>query len=485
MFSKVGKIFERIESDNSRLRYWLLAFFAIIFIRNFLEGVMEADHSLVSGNFFFIEFPISYFVLFLTLLIILQFITREKSATISKVLVVLFSLLLVVPVIDFIATSGEGYQLRYLRGDSTYLFGNLATNFSQGGSIGQRIEITAFGLLLLAYIFKKTKSFLKTLAAGAVSYVALVTWAALPSLLYMLSNLFFIDPIGASVYGSSSTFAAKVLDAYITQELVTLLAILIMIVELAVLLAISDKRRFDFFKKLVRPLRLMHYIMLASFGLFLGFYTAGGLGFELHDYLFSLGFLLSVTLMYQSACIVNDIFDRDLYARVKIKRAESHSQELKYLAIFLAILSLLLTYPLGYGVFVFMVTFASLAFIYSAPPLRLKRYPIVASLSLAVSALMVVMAGFAVFAQDAVVEFFPVEIAVVILVVYTLGTNYKDLKDVELDRKSGVYTIPVLLGEAMGKVVISALLVFAFLLVPLMLGISDLWPPSIVAAGKG
>ena len=482
MLSRLWNAFDRIEKSPLPLIYWMAVLPAIIIVRTFLEGLLEAKHTIILPQYFFLEFPISYFVLFLTLLIILRLITRERSAAISKILVVLFSLLLIVPIIDYVISSGEGYHLRYLRGDAFYLLENMATNLSQGASPGQRIEIITFGFLLLAYIFKKTRSYLKTLIGGIISYVAFVVWGGLPSVFYMLSSLLFGNPLGPSVYGPGGIFKARVLDTYMTTEVITLLALLLMCAELVIILAISDRRRFDFVRRLLRPLRLAHYIFLGSFGLLLGFHTVGGLEFTLHNYLFALGFLASVLLMYQSACIVNDIFDMDLYSRTKMRKSENHSRDLKLLAFLMAAISLLLTQPLGYPVFVFLATFASLAYMYSAPPLRLKRYPLIASLILASSALMIVMGGFAVFARGATVEAFPADIAVVILIVYTLGTNYKDLKDVELDRKNGIYTIPVLLGEARGKAVISALVVMSFILVPAILAMPNLLLPSALAA---
>jgi 4-hydroxybenzoate polyprenyltransferase len=478
---KLRKFFDKIESDNSSLLYWLLAFVAIIFVRNFLEEALESSHNIISLQYFFVEYTLWYVLLFLSLLILLRLITKEKSINIAKVLTVFFILILIVPVIDFFASSGAGYQMRYLRGDTTHLLNNFITAYSDVGTIGQRIEGVLFEVLLFAYIFVKTRSYLKSIMGILAAYVILLFCAALPSLIYLLSNLFFESPLSTSVFAPGGAFIQKIFESYISQYIVILVIALLIILELPLILFISDRRKFKFVKGLVRPLRLLHYEFLALFGLLLGFSLTGGLQFELYNFLLPLAFLVSTALIYQFACVVNDIFDKDLYARLKISKSEENSKDLGYIAVALLILSLLATYAVGPELFILLATFASLAYLYSAPPLRLKKYPVVASLVLAICSLIIVLGGFAVFAQDKSIEMFPSQIALMILVVYTLGTNYKDLKDIKLDKENKIYTIPVLFGEKRGGVIVSLMTASAFILTPMILNIPALMFPSLVA----
>lgn len=482
MLKKFGAFFERLESSKSPLVYWLIAFLAIIFIRNFLEGLLEADHEILNINHYILDYTLAYALLFLSLLALLRLITKENSVRISKVLVILFVLLLIVPVIDFGASSGKGYEIKYLRGDVAYLSNNFVTYYSHGVSIGQRVEAFSFGILLLIYLFMKTRSYLKTVIGVFASYAILFLWSALPSVIYLLSNVVFGNPLTSSVNGPAGVFKKEIIDPYISYPVILLAVILLLIIELATVLFISDKKLFSSVRQTLRPIRIMHYAFLALFGLALGYSLSNPFEFEFHKFLFSFSFLVAAILVYQFACAVNDFFDRDLHTRIDAKDAKYSPKILQYLATVFLSLSLLLACELGQEVLVILLTFASVAFIYSAPPLRLKRYPIIASLTLATCALLIVLGGFAVFAKEKTITFFPSEIAIMLVIVYTLGTNYKDLKDVRSDKKDKVYTLPVLLGEKYGRIAITLLTAISFPLVPLILNLLPLLLPAIIAS---
>jgi 1,4-dihydroxy-2-naphthoate octaprenyltransferase len=92
--------------------------------------------------------------------------------------------------------------------------------------------------------------------------------------------------------------------------------------------------------------------------------------------------------------------------------------------------------------------------------------------------LLVVLGGFSLFAKEATISSFPLSITIVILVTYSLGTNYKDLKDIKFDQKNNVYTIPVLLGKKAGSLLVMVMTSLSFLLVPPILNIPDLIVPA-------
>lgn len=472
--------FKRIETDKTPLAYWLASFFAIILLRNLLEGVLGGNHEVIKASSFFISLVLPYIFLFLALVIILRFITREKASSIMKVLVVLFALLLVVPIIDFFAYGGRGAQIIYLSGDASQMAGNFLTYYSTGATVGQRVEGLAFGLLLLLYLFTKTKSAPKVLAGLFLAYCMLFVFAALSPIALGLSNLLFGSPAQVGVSLQSVGYEKGLYVSYISGLLTVLLSSLLIALEAAILLAICSQQKFLLLLRAIRLVRSAHYMLLAIFGVLLGVSATQSWRFGFYNF-FSFGYVVAVFFAHQFACLINDFFDRDLHVRVKSKQSEGDWHTIKLVSLAYLILALATAYPSGYESTVFLICTAVLAFLYSAPPVRLKRFPIVASATLALLALLVVLGGFAVFAKDRVVELFPQQIAVAILLVYTLGTNYKDLKGIELDKKDKVYTIPVLLGEKKGKIIVGVMTVLSFLLVPFILGIPDLLLPSAVA----
>jgi len=250
---------------------------------------------------------------------------------------------------------------------------------------------------------------------------------------------------------------------------------------LALLLFLSSKRIFALLKASLRPVRIVHYLSLAIFGIFLGL-SFSSLEYPLYNFLYGAAFLIYTALMYQFASLANDYFDGDLHMRAKKYQGAIDKGQVGILAIACLILSLMLASSISPEISVISVTILSFSYLYSAPPIRMKRIPILSSMTLASIALLVVFGGFATFAGEDSVELFPWELAFAVFIVYTLGTNYKDLKDRENDEKNKVYTIPVLLGIKRGKAVIAALVALSFLLVPLLLDMPILHIPSSVAA---
>jgi len=478
MLSKLWRFFEKIESDKTPLVYWFISLFAIIAIRNLLEGILEKSHWIVAPRPFFIDFPVAYVMLFLALAILLKLITRAKVSSLIKVLVVLFSLILIVPIIDFAASGGEGLHIKYLAGSAENIAKNFVTYYSDGGAtIGERVEGIVFGLLLLLYVYIKTKSVAKAAVGIFLAYCAVFVFAALGPLAHGFAHFFF----GAPTDALSGTYGNGLYEAYKVGLLVTLFISFIVAIELALLLAISKRQKFILLLKAIRPVRSAHYLLLSVFGILLGISATGSWKFGFYG-IFAFGYVVSVFFAYQFACLINDFFDRDLHMRIKSKQSDGDWRTVKQASMAYLALALIMGYTIGYETLIFLACSAAVAFLYSAPPLKLKRYPIVASLALAVCALLVILGGFAVFARDKTVELFPQQVAIVVLLVYTLGTNYKDLKDARLDKENKVYTIPVLLGEKKGKITIAIMTALSFLVVPFILNTPDLIIPSVIGS---
>ncbi len=135
---------------------------------------------------------------------------------------------------------------------------------------------------------------------------------------------------------------------------------------------------------------------------------------------------------------------------------------------------------IGYVAIVLTAASLCLSILYSAPPLRLKRYPFVASSTIAVFALIIFSLGFC---SGQPTRGFPTSLALVILVSYNLAINTKDLKDYEGDKNSGVFTLPVLLGQRRGRIAIGALDFVAYLAVPFILHVPLLVVPALIFGG--
>lgn len=118
---------------------------------------------------------------------------------------------------------------------------------------------------------------------------------------------------------------------------------------------------------------------------------------------------------------------------------------------------------------------------YSAPPVRLKKVPVAADMTIAfVRGLLLFAAGWAVAADLG--HSLPWTIGG-LLALYVLGaTSAKDFTDTEGDRACGIPTLPVLVGARKTAIIISPFLVIPFLLIPLLVRFNLLHPNCIFLA---
>jgi 4-hydroxybenzoate polyprenyltransferase len=119
-------------------------------------------------------------------------------------------------------------------------------------------------------------------------------------------------------------------------------------------------------------------------------------------------------------------------------------------------------------------------YVYSCPPLRLKRIPIVAKLVIGLNSWIVAVCGFALAGGNPLE--FPWIWTVFILVPLSFAANFIDLKDTEGDRATGIATLPVLLGERRARHVIVAGTLATYLMGGILLGLPWVYPLNAGAA---
>ena len=169
---------------------------------------------------------------------------------------------------------------------------------------------------------------------------------------------------------------------------------------------------------------------------------------------------------------INDIYDFNIDRISNPKRPLTKNivtvNEYSCFSIIFFLLSVIGAFILGERYLVVILTLNALSFIYSAPPLRLRRYPIVATLVMASGVLLAILTGYMLFSEHQSLVDFPINITFLILAFFTLVSTVKDLKDYEGDKANGVYTIPTLFGLKRSKIIIGILVFVSFLLFPLL-----------------
>jgi len=228
----------------------------------------------------------------------------------------------------------------------------------------------------------------------------------------------------------------------------------------------------------IRYLRFFLLFFTLFGGLWLGYKTTE----NSWDFsIFGLGVLLLlaaiIVFTWHFSVVINDIYDLEID---KISPANKNRilvqnimglEEYKDVGLIFFILANTAAFILGPMFFSVSLVLSSLcSYIYSAPPLRLRRWPFVGHLNIGLSSLCAVFLGFMVFAENQTFEQFPIKFGLLVILFFTLATHIKDIKDIKGDHENGVLTIFTVLGEKRGKLVAGILVFLSFLFFAVFLG---------------
>jgi 4-hydroxybenzoate polyprenyltransferase len=196
--------------------------------------------------------------------------------------------------------------------------------------------------------------------------------------------------------------------------------------------------------------------------------------------------LLAVEGAWLASVAVNDWYDQKIDSltnpgRPLIKRTVPPETYLTFGLIFFAI-SLIFSGIVSFPALLLLLGYQALAWLYSAPPLRLKRYPLIATLMAASCNLLVLVAGFLLVSPSASLAELPLSLLGFLFLAYAAALPLKDFKDLKGDAADGVYTLPVLLGEKRGKHLMSALIFLLIVASPLVFNLPALFLSALLFA---
>lgn len=225
----------------------------------------------------------------------------------------------------------------------------------------------------------------------------------------------------------------------------------------------------SFLKKLSFPiLRIylfLHYFFLMTGGYLISIFLKG---YKIENFFYFLNVSLSLFLLFQSALILNDYFDKegDKYIRNTNPFFYEYSKkEVIFYFLFFFFSSLFLSI---FSLRIFLIFLFShiLHIIYSVPPVRLKKYFPLNLLILGIAALFSFMMGFGI---NLSYKNIPLKIYLLIFLALTPAISFRDLLDIEGDKILNVKTIPTIFGEEKGKIYSSYLILYSYLITPLIL----------------
>jgi 4-hydroxybenzoate polyprenyltransferase len=332
-------------------------------------------------------------------------------------------------------------------------------------------------LALAGFVFIKTKKFSKTIFTIIGTYSALFFMAAFPSLLYYLFSLLSGKALSSLHSFEIIQFLAKA--RFFSIELANpsyALASNLNLFYFPLCIAISSyffwKSERKMFLAVLRNLRFPQVLFhggLFFFGLGIGLIMyPESFSPNIFSILAALNVLLSIILAWEASVIVNDIFD---YRVDNVSNPERPLQkglftfgQYAQLGAIVFSLSIIGGAMVHYKFGILLLVYQIMAWFYSAEPFRLKRFALIASLLSALTLLTVFFSGFIFFSPDQDIDRLSWRIIFMLIITYTLSLPIKDFKDIEGDKKDGVYTVPVIFGEEKGRLIVASGIFASFVL---------------------
>ncbi|MEW6027137.1 MAG: UbiA family prenyltransferase [Planctomycetota bacterium] len=500
MFNKLKRFIDSIETLQISLGWWLVAFFSIIAIRNFLEGALEKVKTIgcetdpfMAIVVFFGHYPLLYVSQFLILAVIVRLLTRERIEKISKTLIV-FWIIWFPPIFDFIWSAGRGENLTYAHTlEELWTFfvncANPTMGFPDMVSPGIRVEFIIASLLAITYVFVKTRSIIKSLLGAVLFYASLIFYVfGFPALIALAWHGLFpnLPPVYEGTLPYEQVYYSRSLISNAAQP-ITLLYLMVTILGLLAWYFLYDRSRCLALIKNIRLTRSIHYCGLTLGGILLA-YQAEGVNFpgvfsNPIDYLAGVSLCLSVFFAFQAMIVANDIVDVEADRISNPNRPLAQGAipvgEYKTIGWIYFLLSIGLAFNVSITAMFITLFFNALYLVYSAPPLRIKRFFPLNMMVIGINSTVAMLLGYSLFGGVKTVDKFPTEFMLLIPLGFFLAANIITIKDIESDRRTGVLTLPALLGEKWGKAVIALLALGSFLCVPWLLEIPKLWPLAV------
>ncbi|HUC02240.1 MAG TPA: UbiA family prenyltransferase [Candidatus Paceibacterota bacterium] len=507
----VAKIIGKIEDAEISFSQAVFAFFGIIAIRFFLENLSSPSPSFpaVPDMLTLVHYALFYAGAFISTTLMLRLFVPDIKR-ISKATLFILPVMWLPPILDLILSHGAGYPMAYIFASGAALWRDFLTIGGSplfgGVTPGIKTEMVIILVGTAGYVFVKTRSLVRTVVAAIAGYCIIFFWLAFPSIVALFACMIKVPLAATPSYLLIQEFAASHIMGRIVPPTEALsyvtatgmlfnagISYLFYLFDTALFIVWAIAYRPRFLKEYIRncrPERISSFFLLIGAGIFTAMKLEGVRAFG--NWVDALA-LAALAIAYFCAWIfavgVNDLAD------IEIDRVSNQGRplvantvadtEMRGANMFFLLWSFAGAFIVGYWAFFAMMLFTAAYYVYSAPPLRLKRVPLLATFFIALASLSAAAAGFYFASPVQFVSAFPGKFILLVLVFFTLLTNVKDIKDVEGDRAAGIATVPTLIKGYAGRATVGAMLAAAFLSVPVILGAAALFIPSLIAAAAG
>lgn len=492
------RILESIETAPLSLRSFTMAFFALIIVRLLIENALGLfqPHTL---SFVFFEFTHT-FLFFLSAFVLLLPLARFAGNTnlykATNVLLAGFTIILFPPIIDTVIFHGTGFWSFYAFDGLFGLLTRFVTLFGDrpdmGITYGVRVEVICVVLGLWLYTFLKSARVGKALLVAFLAYLILFLLGTFPSwltlaLLSFEKNILALhaNDTAAIFLSPERIFAHTLTDFRNVLNVKMSLVYAVFSVFLTGLLLLREYPHYFWaLWKNARLPQLIYHGGLLCLGMLLAFLFSDAVPkIDFFHILAFLVVLIAVESTWLASVVANDTYDTLIDTQTNPDRpliTQSIPMETYHtIGVLFFVTSLMFAGIIHFPALLLLLAYQALAWLYSAPPLRLKRIPVLATLIAAAAGVLVFSVGFLMVAPEGL-RALPLSLLFFLFFAYAVTLPIKDFKDISGDEKDGVYTIPVILGADLSKMVIGGLLFVCFIVSPFLIHSRALFFPALI-----
>lgn len=471
-----------LESAPTGFALWLTSFGSLIIARIMVENWLAGFES-QSLQFLFYEFTHTFFFFLLSFLIfwpMIAFFGKTTLAKASNVLLFGFLIILMPPILDTWIANGAHLWSFYKFDSLAGLWHRYLTLFGDrpdiGITYGVRVEVVLTTLFFGLYTYIKTHRLIRALVSAIAIYSTLFILGTFPSWLTFMILGFHTNVLALTEIGIAQLFLSPpTLFTRSNFEFISALNIKMSLIYAPTTTALTAFYLWRYFPKkffaLLHNARIPQIVyhgglFLAGIGLAIAFAEAH-IGITLFNSIALIDLLIAIGLAWLASVVVNDLFDQNIDAltnkhRPLQQKAIPH-KEYKAIGMTFFLGSLIFAALVSFKVMLLLFIYQALAWIYSAPPLRLKQFPIVATFFAAIACLLILMAGFTLVAPNGSISQLPASFLYFFAFALMASLPLKDFKDIKGDRADNVYTIPVLFGEQWAKMIIGSAIFISYM----------------------
>ena len=484
-FSLMTNIFEKVSKKRIGILAWVFSFACIIGLRMFIEfflvssRVFTFEDVIIEYLHNFLFFGITFVLLWLFISFILKINPREIAYLISLA----FWIIILPPIADMIKTGGSVYWSFYALTNFKDVFTQFITFFGNlpqgimyfGTRIGFSLAIIFCGILILL----KTKSLFKAIFGAICSYVIIFCMGLFPSIFTYVFHLFsgskklndIMDFNTVQLFGGSGRIFGVEFEkvSYVFAYNLNIVYYCFLFLLLALLFFWLDRAKFKAFLENLRIPQIIYHFGLFVIGMGIGILVyPDNFNFNIFAVFAVLSLFGAIFLAWEASVICNDIYDFKIdkisNSWRPLPRKIFSVEEYKVFGVIMFLLSLLGGLVIGMKFMVLLFIYQILAWFYSSEPFRLKKIPLLASFLSSFASIIVLFMGFVLLSGDNNLAGLSWRIVILLLATFTCSLPIKDFKDIEGDRKDGIWTIPVIFGEKIGRLIVASGVFLSFML---------------------